>query len=592
MQATNGHGPKNAILYARVSTDEQVRTGYSLRQQIERLRDLAASEGYEVLEEVTDPGQSGASLERPGMDRLRDLVSEGGVSIVLAQDRDRFSREPAYHFLLKREFEEQGCKIRALNDQGDDSPEGELTDGILDQLAKYERAKISERTRRGKLRKAKEGKITATMKPPYGFRYNAARDGLDVYPPEMAIVARVFRWAADGLGTTTIQRRLYDQSVLAPTGGRMWSRAVIKRMVMNDIHRPHTYDEMAALVSPEVAATLDPAKMYGIRWWNRSNQTSRHVSEVDGSGQRRYRTRRGSVARDSEEWVAVPVLTSGGLCQALVDRARTMMAAHRAPQRENLARGWELRGVMRCPCGASMSTHTTNNGSKAYYYYRCNRSGYVRSPCRQRMARAESAEAAVGSFVFDLLKDPRKLQAGMEVLIDRDLAEGPRDPVREARAWGEKLAECTRSRRAYQDQQAAGLMTLEELREKLEKIEGTRKLARAELQALRDRRERVKSLKRDRDALLEQMSAIVPDALDNMPPDKRNELYRMLRLEVKPTQDGYAVRGAFCTSGPSPSSVVPCRDRWPCTPPRSPPRRRRAGCAPCRRSGGWPPSCR
>jgi site-specific DNA recombinase len=62
---------------------------------------------------VRDPGQSGASLERPGMDRVRDLVAEGGVAVVLAQDRDRFAREPAYHYLLKREFEEYGAQIRA-----------------------------------------------------------------------------------------------------------------------------------------------------------------------------------------------------------------------------------------------------------------------------------------------------------------------------------------------------------------------------------------------------------------------------------------------------------------------------------------------
>src|SRR5215218_4813969 len=68
MTSTNGHGPKRTILYARVSTDEQARSGYSLAQQIEALREYAAREGYEVLEEVEDPGQSGASLERPGMD--------------------------------------------------------------------------------------------------------------------------------------------------------------------------------------------------------------------------------------------------------------------------------------------------------------------------------------------------------------------------------------------------------------------------------------------------------------------------------------------------------------------------------------------
>ena len=154
----NGGRTNKAILYARVSTEEQAKKGYSLAQQLEALREYAAREGYEVLEEVQDPGHSGAILERPGMDRVRDLVAAGGVSVVLAQDRDRFAREPAYHYLLRKEFEEHGTKIRALNDRGDESPEGQLTDGILDQLAKYERAKIAERTRRGKLRKAREGR--------------------------------------------------------------------------------------------------------------------------------------------------------------------------------------------------------------------------------------------------------------------------------------------------------------------------------------------------------------------------------------------------------------------------------------------------
>ena len=102
MPSTNGHGPKRAILYARVSTDEQARSGYSLAQQLEALREYANREGYEVFEEVSDPGQSGASLERPGMDHIRDLVAAGGVSVVLAQDRDRFAREPAYHYLSSR----------------------------------------------------------------------------------------------------------------------------------------------------------------------------------------------------------------------------------------------------------------------------------------------------------------------------------------------------------------------------------------------------------------------------------------------------------------------------------------------------------
>ena len=83
---------------------------------------------------------------------------------------------------MRREFEERGTRLRALNDRGDDSPEGELTDGVLDQLAKYERAKMMERTRRGKQRKAQEGKAITTTRAAFGFDYNATRDGYVINP--------------------------------------------------------------------------------------------------------------------------------------------------------------------------------------------------------------------------------------------------------------------------------------------------------------------------------------------------------------------------------------------------------------------------
>jgi site-specific DNA recombinase len=219
MPSTNGHSPKQAILYARVSTDEQARSGFSLAQQLEALKEYAAREGYEILEEVSDPGQSGASLERPGMDGVRDLVAAGGVSVVLAQDRDRFAREPAYHYLLRREFEEHGTKIRALNDRGDESPEGELADGILDQLAKFERAKITQRTRRGKLRRAREGKVIPTRSPDYGFRYNSARDNYVVHEEEMRVVRRVFRMVGVEARPLNAVKRVFDREGGADAGG-------------------------------------------------------------------------------------------------------------------------------------------------------------------------------------------------------------------------------------------------------------------------------------------------------------------------------------------------------------------------------------
>src|SRR5215218_3669938 len=269
MISTNGHGLKTAVLwaiiYARVSTDEQARSGYSLAQQIEACRAWCEREGYEVLEVITDPGQSGASLERPGMDRVRDLVTGGGVSVVLAQDRDRFAREPAYLFYLREEFADHGTVLRALNDRGDDSPEGQLTDGILDQIARFERLKIAERSRRGKLRKAREGKVIATHAPRYGFKVNATRDSYEIYEPEMEVVRQVFRMVgAEGRSLNSIAKTLERLGVPTPKGARYWDRSFFRMCVLDDVYKPHTLEEVRAVISPEVASYLDPEKRYGL----------------------------------------------------------------------------------------------------------------------------------------------------------------------------------------------------------------------------------------------------------------------------------------------------------------------------------------
>ncbi len=473
------------------------------------------------------------------------MVASGGVSVVLAQDRDRFAREPAYHYLLRQEFDKRGCKLKALNDRGDGSPEGELTDGILDQLAKFERAKLAERTRRGTIRKAREGR-TVTTTPNYGFRLNEAKDGLQIYEPEMTVVEKIFRMAAEGLGTAAIQSRLYAEGVPAPKGGKAWYRQTVRKLLYSDVYRPHRFEEIADLVLPEVLARLDPDKEYGVQWYNRQKVTKTRVSEPDGNGGRKYKDVRTSAWRPKEEWVAVPV--PARLDKDLVDRARAMIAVNKGQERKHLAREWELRGLMRCSCGATMVTHTTHpHGRYLYHYYSCakRRDFRGKGPCRQKSLRAEHVEPVVWEFVSGLLKDPERIRAGMDALIEQKLVADSRDAGAEAAAWAKKLEECDRLRSAYQDQQAAGLMTLEELASKLEGLKETRGVARAELAALEAREAYANELERDRDALLESWGRMVPEGLDNLSGQERNKVYRMLRLEVTPTEEGYRVTGAF-----------------------------------------------
>jgi site-specific DNA recombinase len=566
MPSMNGHGPKWAILYARVSTDEQARTGYSLAQQLEALRDYAACEGYEVLEEVQDPGQSGASLERPGMDRVRDLVAADGVSVVLAQDRDRFAREPAYHYLLRRKFEEHGTKIRALNDRGDDSPEGQLTDGILDQLAKYERAKTAERSRRGKLRKAREGKIVAGPTPAYGFRFNAARDGYEVDEEAMAVISRIFRMiGAEGMSLRGVVTALNREHVRLPAStnnksGRWGVTFIRDHIVKEDLYMPHTFAELRQLadkgvLSPEVLAKLDPGATYGVAWFNKGRSYTTQVAVIDDKGRRQYKKRTKYVERPRPEWVAVPVLLNATpAARGLVEAVRQAIKDNRAPSTAG-RRFWELSGggILRCAlCGGRMAPHSFKKPSgRRYYYYRCVKRWQERSCEHSRSHVAKDLEDMVWGLVHYALQDPRQLRSDLDTMIEQERSMGRRgDSEREARAWLDKLAEVDHKRSAYQDQQAEGLITLEELRAKVAALEEARETAHKELEALRNYEERVAALEADRDALLGYYEKTALEALDSLAPEERQRFYSMLRLQVTLSPNGcLELRGAAFPNG-------------------------------------------
>jgi site-specific DNA recombinase len=537
MPSTNGHGPKRAILYARVSTDEQARSGFSLAQQLEALREYAAQEGYKVLEEVSDPGQSGASLERPGMDRVRDLVAAGGVSVVLAQDRDRLSREPAYTYLLRREFEEHGTKIRALNDRGDESPEGDLTDGILDQLAKYERAKTAERSRRGKLAKARQGKIIAKHTPNYGFRFNESRDNYVVDEVTMPVVHRIFRMIGEeGSSIRRVKHSLERDGVPVPSGksGKLgWDTTFIRHVVLNDIYKPHTHAELAELVPPDVAATLDKQKSYGVWWFNRERIVRRRIVEHGENGREyRYRTKR--VPRPNSEWIAVPV-PDAGVPRDIVERARETIKDNRRPSSAG-HRYWQLSGrILYCGvCGRSMTPRTVRGGAnrpKLYCYYACLPKDRAACSNRKKL-RAQDTETLVWETVRNLLIHPEQLRSDLEEMIEQQRRGMRGNPDREAKAWLEKIAEADRMRSNYQEMTARSLITFEELEEKLGQLDETRATAERNLATLERHREEIEQLERDKDSLLESYAGMAPHALDSLGPEERREVYKMLKVRV------------------------------------------------------------
>lgn len=122
----------------------------------------------------------------------------------------------------------------------------------------------------------------------------------------MLIVKKVFEMAA-GLGLRVIQNRLHSPGIVTRKGSPVWHHKVLRRMLSSDIYKPHTYAEIAELVTPEVAKTPDQEREYGIRWHNSYQITAHNVSEPDGKGGRRHRRRTTTTLHPRDGWVALPI---------------------------------------------------------------------------------------------------------------------------------------------------------------------------------------------------------------------------------------------------------------------------------------------
>jgi len=494
------------------------------------------------------------------MDRVRDLVAAGGVSVVLAQDRDRFAREPAYLFYLREEFADHGATLRALNDRGDGSPEGELTTGILDQIARYERLKIAERSRRGKLRKAREGKVIAAKRPHYGYRYNETRDSYVVDEETMRVVYRIFRMVGvEGYALRGVKRTFEREGLPTPEGGRDWGTFFIGGAIKDDIYRAHSREEIEALVSKgqmtaEVAAKLNPEKRYGIWWFNR-RKTKTYQEAVNGPEGKRYKKRVKITQRPEEEWIAVPVPESG-IPREWVDLAREAIA-NNVKLSTNDNRAWELSGgIARCAeCGWAMRAHSVWGRKSKWvnHYYRCTKSStnYAYIGCsNKKVHRADQLEPLVWDYVSGVMKDPEELRADLDRMIELKRRETRGDPGREARIWTDKLAETDRKRAKYQEAFAADAVTLPELKAYLAELDETRKTAEYELAALRGHEEYVRELEAGRDALLDSLEAQAPEALDSLAPEERHQWYKLLGLRADVHADG-TVEVSWAGSGGS-----------------------------------------
>lgn len=191
---------KRVVIYTRVSTDEQVK-GYSLSTQLEECRRYAAQRGYLVVEEFSEDF-TGASLDRPKLNRLREFLAREHADVVLVYYIDRLARKSFYQMIIEEEFNRQGVVVEYVIGQYDNTDEGRLQKQIRASIAEYEKAKIIERSKRGKRGKAKSGFVIVGSRPPYGYTVKSEdhKAWLEVDEEEARVVRLVFDWYVRGDG--------------------------------------------------------------------------------------------------------------------------------------------------------------------------------------------------------------------------------------------------------------------------------------------------------------------------------------------------------------------------------------------------------
>ncbi len=188
-----------AVAYCRVSTKAQAEEGTSLESQQKACERLAMEKGYEVSQ-VFKEDWPGDSLDRPELNRLRDLMRSDHVSAVVCHATDRLARNPIHLAIFAEECQKNEIELLFVTEPLDNSPEGQLIQFVKGYAAQIEREKIRERTVRGKHMRAVQGKLPqGTGKGIYGYRYNKTVGRRVVVQTEADVIRRMFRMAAISL---------------------------------------------------------------------------------------------------------------------------------------------------------------------------------------------------------------------------------------------------------------------------------------------------------------------------------------------------------------------------------------------------------
>ena len=531
---------KAAAIYARVSSNRQ-KEEQTIGSQTAALIEYAQAEGYSVPSEwiFQDEGYSGSVLVRPSLEHLRDLAAEGQIEAVLIYSPDRLSRKYAYQVLLVEEFARHGVEVIFIKSPQAATPEDRLLLQFQGMIAEYERAQISERTRRGKRHRAKTGLINVLCGAPYGYRYvkksETSNAFYEVIEEEAAVVRDVYRlYTEEGLSIGAIVGWLREQGIPTRKRKSPWERTTVWAMLRNPAYKG--------------------SACFGKTERVERKKITRPLRQRGGFSPRCSSSRE----RPREEWIEIPV-------PAIIS-AETFALAHEhlvSNKRFSPRHTMEptlLQGILVCQqCGYAYYRTSTETSKRKLYYYRCLGSDAYRHfnhgrVCTNRPIRADYLDELVWKQIIQMLENPDLVRSEIDRRI-REIQESNPTKIRKEVLLKEIIRVqkgMDRLLDAYQE----GLLPLEQLRERMPGLRKRDATLKSESQALESNvvdQDSVRELAGNLEGFLDRLR----HSAGNLDIKERQRILRLVVKEVLVGPDTLTIKHSIPISGPSGTQEVP-----------------------------------
>ncbi|MFH1140405.1 MAG: recombinase family protein, partial [Chloroflexota bacterium] len=498
-----------AAMYARVSSDRQEHEE-TIQSQLGELRGRVQEDGVVACQEFIDEGYGRDNLVRPCLDRLRDLVAQGELTRVYVQCPDRLA-SGAKLIILVEELQQHSVEVVFLKGSVEDTAEGKLLLHMQGAIAEYERTKIMERTRRGKLYWARQGAMVGGHAP-YGRRFvrrsDTERAHLEVDEYEASVLRQMYGWLLQEHSSTRgIARRLTERGIPTARSAAQWQPTAVDHILRNQVNKGEFIYHRAERVLPSRRLSTDP--------YRQNRKTGRRL-------------------RPPEEWITIPVTPI--VDAATWERAQEQLRENsRYSGRNNKRHQYLLRGLIRCPrCGATY-TGAAKNGRRRY---RCTREDASLSStgtrCSPGSFLAEPVEQAVWGVVNDALRQPQVLieEYGRRLTQAGTLDAVEADRKQAALALKRVKVQEDRVTDAYVNE----AMEIGRYKAEMEKLRQRRNELERAAQEL-DRRERQELESRKALEHMERFCHQVSQGLDAMTFDERQQLLRLV-VERITVEDG------------------------------------------------------